>query len=379
MSLTKEIKSFALDLGYCRVGCISVDSFAEYIEILKSRNEHYGFWIQRPQGPMKGANPKEFMPSAKSVIVLVWDYFQKDFPKSLTDKIGRIYLSRSYQPSENRISGARIKLMEEFLISKGCEVNTKINVPARWAAAKAGITTFGRNTFAYVQGIGSFVVIYTIVIDQELDYDQPTMNCQCPPNCTICMDACPTGAIYEPFKLNPCKCLGYNAWVTQEKNNMSTVIPKEMREKMGIHMHGCDLCQEACPKNQSKLKSKFPKDEFLEGISQNFTLYEALNMSEDFYREKVYPIMYNYIEEFKYFKRNAAVAIGNTRDLRMLSELEKTLNEDEELVRIHVAWAIGRIGGSEAKHILLNRLDRERSDWVREEIVSALDDCDIMS
>lgn len=377
MPLTKEIKSFALDLGYCKVGCISVDSFADYTEILKSRSEHYEFWIQQPLGPMRGANPKEFMPSAKSVIVLVWDYFQKDFPKVLTDKIGRIYLSRSYLAPENRISSARIKLMEEFLISKGCKVNTKINVPARWAAAKAGVTTFGKNTFASVQGIGSFIVISTIVIDQELDYDQPTMDCLCSPNCSACMDICPTQAIYEPFKMNPSKCLGFNAWSRQEKNNIPTVIPKEIREKMGTHIHGCDLCQEVCPRNQNKLKSKFPKDEFLEEISQNFTLHEILHMSDDFYREKIHPIMYNYMEEFKYFKRNAAVAIGNTKDPRMLPELEKALGDEEELVRIHVAWAIGHIGGNEAKQILLDKLGKEKSDKVKEEIVSALDNCNV--
>ncbi|AFV05281.1 hypothetical protein UNSWDHB_1104 [Dehalobacter sp. UNSWDHB] len=47
--------------------------------------------------------------------------------------------------------------MEAFLISKGCKVNTKINVPARWAAAKSGVTTFGKNNFAYVRGIGSLL------------------------------------------------------------------------------------------------------------------------------------------------------------------------------------------------------------------------------
>jgi len=137
------------------------------------------------------------------------------------------------------------------------------------------------------------------VIDRELDYDQPTMDCRCPPNCRACMDACPTGAIYEPFKLNPYKCLGFNAWMRQEKNNIPAVIPKEIREKMGIHVHGCDLCQEACRRNQKILKSEFPKDEFLEEISQNFTLNEILHMPEDFYKEKVHPIMYNYIQDFK--------------------------------------------------------------------------------
>lgn len=379
MSFTEEIKNYALDLGYCGVGCISIDAVADYVEILKSRNETYDFLIRQPQGPMKGAIPKVFMPEAKSIIVLAWDYFQKDFPKTLTEKIGRAYLSRSYHPLENSINGARVKLMEKFLVSKGCKVNTNINVPARWASAKAGVTTFGKNNFAYVNGVGSFIIIYTIVIDQKLDYDQPTMNCQCPQNCRACMAACPTAAIYEPFKLNPYKCLGFNAWMRQEKNNIPTVIPEGIREKMGTRVHGCDLCQEACPRNRKKLKSQFPKDQFLEKISRNFTLIDLLHITDDFYRKNVYPIMYNYIEDYKYFKRNAAVAIGNTGDSGMIPELAKILdNEDEdELVRIHVAWAIGHIGGKKAKQVLLNRLDEEQSIATKQEIISALNNCSV--
>jgi epoxyqueuosine reductase len=176
--------------------------------------------------------------------------------------------------------------MEEFLVARGCNVDRQIKVPARWAAAKSGATTFGKNTFAYVEGIGSFVVIYTLVIDQELEYNQPTMDCHCPPHCRACIDACPTGAIYEPFKLDPERCLGFNAWMRQEKNRIPTVIPKEIRAKMGTRVHGCDLCQEACPKNHQKLQSHLPEDEFLEEIAMNFTLAKMLPMPEDFFPQE---------------------------------------------------------------------------------------------
>ena len=103
------------------------------------------------------------------------------------------------------------------------------------------------------------------------------------------------------------------------------------------------------------------------------------SITDDFYRKNVYPIMYNYIEDYKYFKRNAAVAIGNTGDSGMIPELAKILdNEDEdELVRIHVAWAIGHIGGKKAKQVLLNRLDEEQSIATKQEIISALNNCSV--
>jgi epoxyqueuosine reductase len=215
MSLTREIKDFALDIGYNKVGITTAEDFTEFIDELKSRGNLYDFHMGSPNKPLDGAKPKESMPSAKSIIVLVWDYAQKAFPESLVDKIGRIYLSRSYNAPPDRINGARLQLMKDFLVKKGCEINTNIYVPARWAAARAGVTTFGKNNFAYADGIGSFVLLTPIVIDQELEYDAPTLECKCPPGCSACMDQCPTGAIYEPFKLNPRKCIAFNAWMTQ--------------------------------------------------------------------------------------------------------------------------------------------------------------------
>jgi len=236
------------------------------------------------------------------------------------------------------------------------------------------VTTFGKNTFSYADGIGSFIVIHAMVIDRELEYDRPTMECKCPPGCTACMDACPTQAIYEPFKLNPRRCIAFHAWMTQEGRGfgISTYIPHEVREKMGTHVHGCDICQEACPRNQAKLKAKLPKDAFLEELARDFTLPAMLRMSDEFFETKVQPIMYNYIKERKYFQRNAAIALGNTGDPSFIPDLEVAMNDPEELVRAHAAWALGKMGEGSAKQILASCLDRESSAKVKEEIELAL-------
>ena len=264
--------------------------------------------------------------------------------------------------------------MKDFLVKKGCMVDSSINIPIRWAAAKAGVATFGKNTFSYADGTGSFILLNAIVIDKELEYDDPTMECKCPAGCTACMDACPTQAIYEPFKLNPRRCLAFNAWMTREGRGcgISIYIPHDIREKMGMHVHGCDICQEVCPHNQEKMKAKLPKDEFLFEIAKDFTLTAMLNMSDEFYETRVQPIMYNYIKERKYFQRNAAIAIGNTGDSSYIADLETAMSNPEELVRAHAAWALGEIGGSSAKQILESILSRENSKKVSEEIEMAL-------
>ena len=137
-------------------------------------------------------------------------------------------------------------------------------------------------------------------------------------------------------------------------------------------VYGCDVCQEVCPRNNIKKSEVFPRDEFLELIAKDFSLPELLCGSPEFYKTRVYPIMYNYINELKYFKRNAAIAMGNTGEEAYMPHLISELTNSEALVRQHVAWAIGKIGGSKAKQALENRLAYEDSPEAAQEIKMAL-------
>jgi len=373
MSLTKDILDFALDIGYSKVGITPADDFSDHITEVQSRGEIYDYYVADPRQLLKHAAPKRIMPSARSIISLAWDYAQKAFPEELLGKIGRIYQARCYNAPPHRINGARYQLMLDFLSKMGCEIGRGIFVPERRAAARAGVTTFGRNNFAYAKKIGSFILLSSIVVDKELEYDTPTYDIRCPKDCTACMDACPTAAIYEPLKLNPRRCIAFNAWWAQDGRPLVTsYIPPEIREKMGTRVHGCDVCQEACPRNSAKLKAKLPEDQFLIQLAGEFSLPKMLEMPDDFHEKVVPPTMYNYITEKKYFQRNAAIALGNTGDPDHIPALNRAMNDPEELVRGYAAWALGRIGGSKAKRILDARLKREESDFVIAEIKEAL-------
>jgi|APFre7841882590_1041340.scaffolds.fasta_scaffold10261_2 epoxyqueuosine reductase len=373
MSLTKDIKEFVLDIGYNHTGITSSDDFSDHIEEVQSRGAIYDFYVEDPRQFLKGAQPKKTMPSAKSIISTVWDYSQKAFPESLLEKIGRIYLARCYNAPRHRINGARYQLMLDFIKKMGCEIGTGIFVPERRAAARAGVTTFGKNNFAYAKKTGSFILLTSIVVDKELEYDTPTYDIKCPKDCTACVDACPTRAIYEPLKLDPRRCIAFNAWWTQDgRPCVTSYIPPEIREKMGTRVHGCDVCQEACPRNSAKLKAKLPEDPFLVQLAEEFSLPKMLEMSDQFYEKTVRPIMYNYINDKKYFQRNAAIALGNTGDPDHISILDRAMENPEALIRGYAAWALGRIGGRKAKSVLESRLKREDSKYVKTEIEAAL-------
>ena len=346
MTLTQEIKEYALNIGFAKVGITDTEDFTRYVEELRSRGNNYKYW-QKKLGD--AARLGQYLPDGKSLIVLAYDYVQQAYPKELTDMIGRLYLSRSYLPLPETTAGARLALFDKFLEKKNIHYYRDYNsIPARWAAAKAGVASFGRNNFVYVDGIGSFVALSVYVVDCELEIDEPTFNCLCPPGCRKCLDACPTHAIYEPFHLEPARCVGYNNWKRREGSvdPEDVLIPDDIRNNLGCHVHGCDICQEACPRNQSKLNTKLPSDSFIQKIAPDITLPALLHMSDDFYETRVYPLMYHYIKDRAYLQRNAAIAMGNSGNKAYIPDLKEELSNPNEMVSYYCTWALHKLEGS---------------------------------
>mgnify|MGYP001630715941 CR=1 FL=1 len=343
VTLTQEIKEYALSIGFAKVGITDTEEFTPFIKELRSRGEYYKYW-QESLGD--GAKIQERMPEGKSLIVLAYDYGQHSYPKELTNMIGRAYLSRSYLPLPDSVNGAMLNLFDKFLEQKNIHfVRDNNTIPMRWAAAKSGVANFGKNNFAYVDGVGSFVILYGYVVDCELEYDEPSFENKCPKGCTKCVDACPTKALYEPFHLNPSKCIGFNNWKRREGkvDEEDLIIPEEIRGMLGCHIHGCDVCQEVCPRNQGKVSGKMPKDRFVQHIARDITLPALLHMTDEFYQTRVHPIMHNYIKDKIYFQRNAAIAMGNSGDKSYIPDLKQELSNPSGTVRMYVEWALKQL------------------------------------
>ena len=373
MSLTEEIKDFALNLGYSRVGITTAEGFPGWREEVQSRYDQYSFYLDSDIKPLDWTDPVKVMPSARSLVVAILDCSNVAYPEKLLGKVGRIYMARGYIAPRHMLNGARRQLMLDFLEKKGTEVKVARGIPERMAAARAGVAGYGRNGFIYSGEAGSFMLAITFLVDAELEYDQPDWSIDCPEKCTACLDACPTGALYEPMRINPRRCIAYNCFTTMDGYpGCTSYIPPDVREKMGSWIHGCDICQQVCPRNQKRLKAKLLPDPFLEKLAHEFDLLKLLHLTDEYYNRVVYPIMYNYIREKKYFQRNAAIALGNTADTAYIPELAKAMEDTEELVRSYAAWALGRIGGSQAKQILESSLVRETAASARKEIEAAI-------
>lgn len=244
---SNAVKEYGSSIGYDAVGIIPADRLSGYAAEIISRGDMYNFFAKKLTSP-----PQQKMPEAKSVIVLIRDYFREDFPENLKKMIGKIYLARYYDQRPDNIEHARLRLMKDYVSARGYAVSSDIFVPARWAAAQAGIAGIGRNNFAYAECIGSYIIIHTFLIDKELEYDKPSAENKCPPNCMARINACPTKALYEPFRMDPRRCIAFNNWVTQDgRGAVSSYIPNELRKGIGCNIHGCDArtSARATPKN----------------------------------------------------------------------------------------------------------------------------------
>lgn len=373
ISVSSDIKEYALRLGYDRVGFTSAEGFPLYERELSSRLQMYEWAMGDNQRLLRAADPRNAMPEARSIVVAVYDYFKESFPQDMVGMIGRLYLGHG-GGTPLPIPRARYRLLREFLEKQGFRTSRGgVNPPARQVGARAGVTTFGKNCFAFAEGIGSFIEIDTLVIDGELEFDRPTLEVRCPDNCTLCIEACPTGALYEPLRMNPLICVAYNSYATPGSflGDGQVVLPMDIRPRMGTWIYGCDICQQVCPRNQPRLKVKLLPNAYTAQVAPYFRLEKLLNMSAEYFRDKVYPLLH-YIKDKRYLQRNTAVALGNLGQEEAIPHLARAMHDPDELVRGHAAWALGRIGGRGAMEALEGSLSAEGSEYARSEICSAV-------
>lgn len=144
-------------------------------------------------------------------------------------------------------------------------------------ARLAGLGWFGKNTMLINKWQGSFLLLGAILTDAELAPDQPHETAHCG-TCTRCLDACPTGAITEPYVVDGSRCISYFTIELKEQ------IPQEMKGQFADWIFGCDICQDVCPWNRFSRPHREPAFAPPPEL-QGFTKRDWLEMTEEVFRK----------------------------------------------------------------------------------------------
>jgi epoxyqueuosine reductase len=191
----------------------------------------------------KRLNPTLLVDDAKSVVSLLLNYYPEELQNQDSYKISKYAYGQDY----HFVIKEKLK---EFLfsiqstigeVSGRAFVDSAPVLDKAWAA-KSGLGWIGKNSNLLTQKVGSFYFIAELIIDLDLDYDNPTTD-HCG-TCTACIDACPTEAIVAPYVVDGSKCISY--FTIELKEN----IPQEMKGKFDDWAFGCDVCQDVCPWNK---------------------------------------------------------------------------------------------------------------------------------
>jgi epoxyqueuosine reductase len=348
-AISQAIKQSARELGFDLTGIAGVGDYQELakfpdwidqgrageMEYLAARNE---------TGDLKRASLQNAAPWAKSVIVVAINYnsdqpYSTDIQDPTRGWISRYAWSeRDYHDVilpklrilEARIAGLAKEDGQEF--RSWCYVDTG-PVVERVYAKYAGVGWIGKNTCILNQELGSWLFLGVILTSLPLQPDLPAPD-RCG-TCTRCLDACPTNAFPAPYELDPTRCIAY---LTIEKKG---AIPEDLRQEMGRHIFGCDICQDVCPwnsKSPAGTEPGFaPHTEFVNPALDWLASLDADGFREAFRKSPIKRAKLNGV------RRNVVTAMGNSGRLEFASTLRKLAEDEDPAVAEHARWALQRL------------------------------------
>ena len=375
MSLKNEIAAEARRLGFNLFGVTSPDTpphYAVYEDwIEQGRHGEMGY-LDTERARQRRKNPSLILPECQSILVLGWPHTVPSFSREglegedqrLTGRIASYAWGEDYHD----VIPARLQELVAFIEERRGET-----IPNRWytdtgpilerdLAQQAGLGWIGKNTCLINPGQGSFFLLAEIFLGIKLEPDTPFSADRCG-TCTRCIEACPTDCIQANRTIDASQCISY---LTIE---LKGAIPRDIRTNLGNWVFGCDICQQVCPWNQ-RFVDQGNSNQVDISLKEPDLISELTYTPEEFNRKfKGNPVKR---AKRRGYLRNVAVALGNSKSAAGIPQLTKSLAEDPEpLVRGHAAWALGRIGGEQAKQAL-EKATLEEDPFVVEEIRFAL-------
>lgn len=265
-SLSEKIKQRAIELGFSAVGISKADFLEkESLQLKNWLNKGFHGEMQYMENHFeKRTDPRKLLDGLKSVISVLFNYVPEKTQNENSYKISKYAYGKDY----HYVIKDKLNLLFDFINNEICKIEGRVFVDSApvmdkvWAT-KSGLGWIGKNTNLISKQFGSFVFIGELIIDLELDYDEPIKN-YCG-TCTKCIDACPTNAI-TPYQLDARKCISY--LTIEKKGDFSD----EVKVKWNDWIFGCDICQDICPwniKSKSHNEDQFKISDLIQKITKS--------------------------------------------------------------------------------------------------------------
>lgn len=308
---TEQVRREALRLGFDACGFARAQRLEQEerrLEEWLSQNRHGTMqWMENHFD--KRVDPTRLVPGSKSVVSVLGSYYHPDHKEQMQQdgvaRISKYAQGRDYHKVFKKKLKQLFRFTEELL--GGLEgrffVDSAPVLDKAWAQ-RSGLGWIGKNSNLLNPELGSFFFIGEMIVDAEFACSSlQTDHCG---TCTRCIDACPTDAIYEPYRVDASKCISYFTIELREQ------IPEKYQSQIGEWMYGCDICQDVCPWNR---KAQFGQLEDL------FPREWVVDKDLDYWKELA-PEQYDALFEgsavrrakFEKFKKNAALVARNLKD-----------------------------------------------------------------
>jgi epoxyqueuosine reductase len=318
-----ELERLAEELGLDVVGAASASAYEETERHIRERKARGLFADMRftMAQPDVSCHPERLLEGARTVVSAAHCYYAPEPPLLPGEgRLPRYTWYDAYAVLRERLDDLGRRIGGEYRVL--VDANQHVD---REAAARSGVGFYGKNTMMITRRHGSWVVLGTLVTQAEIESTSP-LDLDCG-SCTLCIEACPTGALDEPGTLDSTRCLSY--WTQSPQT-----IPEEYREEIGGMVYGCDICQDVCPWNRGveKRRADAPAGDghvrlvdWLQGEAEELErLYVPRN-------------------DARYLRRNALVALGNIGRPEEAVLAEDFCASDDEMLREQADWAVARI------------------------------------
>ncbi len=354
----EQLERIGLEAGLCAVGVASAEPFEDVHRTIERRraeglHDRMQFTYRNPA---RSTDPSRTLPGATALVVGAYDYQREPPPRPTGAPLGRV-AAYSWEDHYAELRRA-LEVVAEVLRQDGHRavvLADQNHLVDRAAAHRAGLGWWGKSSNILVPGVGSLVVLGSVLTDAPLDVPAAAPVADGCQSCTKCLTACPTEAIVAPGVIDARRCL---AWLVQADG----MFPAEFREAVGDRIYGCDDCQDVCPPNQ--IRRRRPSDA---GADEAWVpVLEILGADDEALMGRL-GRWYIPQRNPDYLRRNALLVLANTADPtdpRVSAGLEAGLSHHSSMVRAHAVWAARRLG----LHSLLGRVTDDPAPEVQAEL-----------